>query len=257
MGHEKLLAEVGLTPEGIFADARVKAWRRLPDRENCTFDADRQDGRHVRWHIKRYPRSAAGKSPARVEAAGAGLLIEGQIPTAPVVAWNELADGRSYIIFEDLAGYQAADKLIEQGQPFERLLEGTAELAAKLHAAGLHHRDLYLCHFFVRIEPTATDVRLIDAARVRRLPRWPFRNRWIVKDLAQFWYSATRLGVTKELRTRWLERYAEITQVRSIASLRRSIQRKASWIERHDRKLNVRQPNRNISIPQTTPLEHR
>ncbi len=92
-------------------------------------------------------------------------------------------------------------------------------------------------------------MRLIDAARVKRLPSWPFRNRWIVKDLAQFWYSATRLNIREEARRAWLECYSAARGITDIDTLQRSIKRKAAWIERHDTRLRRRQPTRNVSIP--------
>src|SRR5205085_11401166 len=134
-----------------------------------------------------------------------------------LVGWGKLIDGRSFTIWQDLAGYTPTDKLVEAGVPFDRLLVPTADLAAQLHRAGLHHRDLYLCHFMVKLgedaadgaATEATDVRLIDTARVRRLGGLLTRRRWIVKDLAQFWYSTTKLAVTDEQRSAWLKRYAE------------------------------------------------
>ncbi len=138
--------------------------------------------------------------------AGHALLTAAGIPTAPLAAHGRLDDGRSFVIFADLAGYTPADKRVAAGEPFEPLLVPTADLAADLHAAGLHHRDLYLCHFMVRPDPF--DVRLIDVARVARLANPLTRRRWVVKDLAQFWYSTTQLAVTDEQRRRWLDRYA-------------------------------------------------
>ena len=73
------------------------------------------------------------------------------IPTAPLVGWGRLADGRSFLISEDLAGYAPADKLVRRARRSRRLLEPTADLAAELHSAGLHHRDLYLCHFMAKV----------------------------------------------------------------------------------------------------------
>ena len=74
------------------------------------------------------------------------------------------------------------DKWLEKGNSIEPFAESAAELTAQLHRKGLHHRDLYFCHFMLRAEPR--DVRLIDAARVQQLPGGPMRIRWIVKDLA-------------------------------------------------------------------------
>jgi len=116
-----------------------------------------------------------------------------------------------------------------------------------LHVVGLHHRDLYLCHFMLKMDADPFDVRLIDPARVRVLPRLLAR-RWINKDLAQFWYSTVRLPVTDDQRSRWLARYARQRHI-DAKSLVRSIGRKANSIARHDRALHAKRPERDVSIP--------
>ena len=247
--HQPLLREVGLDAEAVFDHPDILVWRKLPDRENCTLDAERSDGTPVRLHVKRYPADAPGTSAAD-EVRGVELLQAAGIATVPLVGWGALADGRTFLVTLDLAGYRDSEKLVQSGLPFADLLAPTADVAARLHDAGLHHRDLYLCHFFAKVTDRGTsEVALIDAARVRRLPRW-FRQRWVVKDLAQFWYSTTTLpGVTGAQRDAWLARYAAQRGLASTASLRRAIDRKARWISRHDRKLNAAQPTRNVSLP--------
>ena len=243
---QPLVREIGLDADAVFEHPQITVWRSIPERENATLDAD-AGGRRVRWHIKRYRGAGADE-----EAKAIRLLIDAQIPTLTLVGWGATGDGRSFVITEDLAGYEPADKLIEGGMPFDRILEPTADLSAKLHAAGLHHRDLYLCHFLVKRDEPA-DVRLIDAARVARLGSVFTRQRWIKKDLAQFWYSTLSLPLTDEQRQTWMTRY---TQQRGLASplpLMKGIQRKVRWIARHDRKLRADQPDRNISIPGRTP----
>ncbi len=263
--YAPLFREIGLDAEGVFADDRVRVWRSLADRENATLDADRADGSAVRLHVKRYPPT---NGTAAAEVAGHRLLAAAGLPTAPLAAHGRLDDGRSFVLFADLAGYTPADQWLRDpsgpGWPlqrppvaaeaaipdgraaFERLLAPTADLAARLHAAGLHHRDLYLCHFMVRPDPF--DLRLIDVARVARLANPLTRRRWVVKDLAQFWYSTTKLAVTDDQRDRWLARYAER---RGLPTRRWAgpVRRKAAAIGRHDVRLNERQPARNISIP--------
>jgi heptose I phosphotransferase len=234
---------VGLDADAVFTHAQIVAWRKLPDRENCTLDSE-FDGKPIRLHIKRYLRSP---SAAADEVKAIELLREAQIPTVPLVGWGSLADGRSFVITADLAGYRDAEKLIESGGvTFQTLLEPTADLASRLHRTGLHHRDLYLCHFFARVEGANVDVKLIDAARVGRL-RGLTKRRWIIKDLAQFWYSTlAHPAVTDEHRRRWLERYAgHVPSPRFV----RAIERKVRAIGRHDAKLKKAQPTRNISIP--------
>ncbi len=244
-----LIEGLGLTAETVFTDPRIVVWRSITERENCTLDAELPDGRSMRLHVKRYLPAAGFLTPADEEARGIRALEIEKIPTAPLVGHGKLPDRRSFIITADLAGYRAADKLIADGYPFEKLLEPTADLAAGLHTRGLHHRDLYLCHFFVKSEESGPEIRLIDAARVRRLPGFITRRRWIVKDLAQFWYSTLALPITEDQRKRWLLRYAEGRKVGSVARLMKSIERKSNSIARHDRRLKASEPKRNVSIP--------
>lgn len=248
-GFQPIMRELGIDADAVFTHPEIRPWRILADRENCTLDAKLIDGRKIRWHLKRYAPVRRKITPAEEELRGHRLLTEGTIPTAPLIAWGNLSDGRSFVIFEDLSGYQPADKLIAHGTRFERLLRPTADLAAALHRAGLHHRDLYLCHFMAKVESDVLDLKLIDTARVRRLPGMLTRRRWIIKDLAQFWYSTLPLPMTDEQRNAWLARYAEQRGLVSAANLRSAIERKSRQIARHDARLKRQQPSRNISIP--------
>lgn len=244
--HQPVFRELAIDAETLFDHELVKPWRSLADRENCLLETTLADGRKIRWHVKRYA-PVRGQTPADAEVAGYRLLRDRQLPTADLVAWGRLEDGRSFVILEDLAGYADAEKLVAGGLPFDRLLEPTADLAARLHGSGLHHRDLYLCHFFARVGPDRVDVRLIDVARVRKLPRWLAR-RWVVKDLAQFWHSTTGLPISEGSRLAWLSRYARQRGIEADAFLS-GVRRKARWIARHDAALRKRQPRRNISVP--------
>lgn len=246
--HQPALRELGLDAEGIFTDPRIVPWRKLPDRENCTLDAILSDGRPIRWHIKRHAANPQSVSPAQQEAQGIQALQQAQIPTISLVGWGRLTDGRSFLVTEDLADHQPADKLLENGFEFDRIRIPLAELAARLHNRGLHHRDLYLCHFLINPNQPA-DIHLIDAARVRPLPRWPMRRRWIVKDLAQLWYSLSQSQVSQQQAIAFFQQYARQTGRRSLGFLLWSIRRKAARIARHDVNLRRRQPGRNISIP--------
>lgn len=246
--YRRIFREIGFSGEMIFTDSAIKPWRRLKDRENCTWDVAAAAGT-IRLHVKRFPLMRS-RAPAKDEAEGYRLLRERGIPAAVVAAWGVLDDGRSFIAVEDLTGFTPADKLVESGLPFDRLLIPTADLTARFHNSGLHHRDLYLCHFLARYgDNQSTDLRLIDAARVRPLPGPLTRRRWIVKDLAQFWYSTTQLAITNSQRDAWLGHYYEQTQMVQLDPLKKSILRKSATIAAHDEKLRRRQPNRNISIP--------
>ncbi len=248
--YQSLMRQVGLDAAAVFTHPDIKVWRSIPERQNCTLDAE-WNGRKIRLHIKRYEPARGYTTPGDDEATAIRALMIEQIPTVPLVGWGTLGDQRSFVITEDLAGYQAADKLIQTGMGFEKVINSTADLAAKLHGRGLHHRDLYLCHFFVK-EDDLSDVRLIDAARVARLGNILTRQRWIRKDLAQFWYSTLALPITEEQRMAWMQRYSQQRGLPSPKPLMKGIQRKVKWIARHDEKLREKQPTRNVSIPGDT-----
>lgn len=233
--------------ESVFEHPDIRSWRDLPDRENCTLDATLDDGRFVRLHVKRWKRGRGMQGP-RDEERGIKLLQKAGIPTVALAAAGQLPDGRGFVITEDLTGYDDAEKLVEgTAVSFDTIVDPLAYVAAKLHTAKLHHRDLYLCHFFLKIVSPEEDIRLIDCARVARLPRF-FARRWVVKDLAQFWFSTTKLPITDVQRDNWLRRYCESTG-EDFAKLKKAVVRKSNAIARHDRRLTKSQPTRNVSIP--------
>jgi hypothetical protein len=248
--YQPLFREVGLDAEAVFQHKLIRPWRTLADRENCTLDFTDSSGVEHRWHIKRYRASRYGlQTPAEAEVEGYRALNSRGIPSATLVAWGQVADRRSFVISEDLFDFEACDKLLASGAAtFDRLLNPTAALAAQLHQAGLHHRDLYLCHFFARIEGEQIELKLIDVARVRKFSPLT-RRRWIVKDLAQFWFSTLEhKSITDAQRDAWLNEYASQRGIDG-PSLRGAILRKSDSIARHDQRLRELQPNRNISIP--------
>lgn len=241
--YRAALERAGLrTIRDFFLHKGIKIFRDVHDRQNGTLDLD-----GFRIYLKRDTKKVS--EPMSLEAEGIELLKQANISTLEIVAHGSLDDGRTFIATRELLDYRPADMLLRDNEiDFDSILIPTSELSAKLHNANLHHRDLYLNHFFVN-KTDPTDLKLIDAARVRRIPRF-FRHRWIVKDLAQFFYSTRRFKIdAKKLRT-WLERYVELTRIDSVDRLQRSIETKADWIARHDQSLNRREPNRNVPIPE-------
>ncbi len=237
--YADLLRTVGLPDAvSVFENPKIEVWRSIRERENCILDHDTG-----RLHIKRNKEGHRGVDD---EAAALQLLRAAQIPSVPLVAAGSLHDRRGFLITDDLTGYHDSEKLVAGGMPFEKLLLPTAQLAAKLHTAGLHHRDLYLCHFYARTDVDPMELALMDAGRVKKLPRW-FARRWLVKDLAQFVYSLQQLKVDLPTIDRWLKAYADFGGDVS-ALVRRAIFSKVKWIERHDTRLREREPTRNVAI---------
>ena len=97
---ESLAREVGLTAEAIFTHPKIKPWRVLSDRENCTLEFASVNGESIRWHVKRYPASNA--ATAKHEAEGVQLHEQAGIPTLTLVAWGNDSQGRTFTITEDL-----------------------------------------------------------------------------------------------------------------------------------------------------------
>jgi len=89
------------------------------------------------------------------------------------------------------------------------LLGATAELVARLHAAGGYHRDLYLLHLVLcASDPGGVELALLDLGRCRFEP--DPRERWFVKDLAALDGSAGD-AVTARERLRFLALWRRAT----------------------------------------------
>lgn len=121
--YQPVLRQIGLDADAVFDHPDIRVWRSIPERENATLDATLADGRHIRLHIKRYAKCWG--TPAEDEAHGIMLLVRRGIPTVPLIAWGRVPDGRSFIITEDLAGYEPLDKLLESGLSFDTVRDAS------------------------------------------------------------------------------------------------------------------------------------
>jgi len=94
------------------------------------------------------------------------------------------------------------------------ILKRMAEMARRLHGAGLNHRDFYLCHFLVRDQDwgkwkpaSPLELTLIDLHRVQIRARVP--ERWLVKDLGGLLFSAFDAGLTRRDLLRFIATYRQ------------------------------------------------
>jgi heptose I phosphotransferase len=171
------------------------------------------------------------------------------IPTlTPVAAGERGAWWRreSFLLTEELSGFQSVENWLRARQtpdPAETraMIAHVAALTRRLHASGFNHRDLYLCHIFVRFDASeGWQWRVLDLQRVDRR-RW-FRTRWIVKDLAALNYSAPAWITTRD-RLRFLRLYLGAEPRRTtLRGLIRSVTRKTERIRRHDVRRAARGP---------------
>jgi len=92
------------------------------------------------------------------------------------------------------------------------LIQRVATITRQIHAAGINHRDLYICHFLLKeneldVLADFNDVQLylIDLHRVQMRPKTP--TRWLIKDVAGLYYSSMSIGFTKRDFYRFIREY--------------------------------------------------
>lgn len=89
------------------------------------------------------------------------------------------------------------------------LIERVADMAGRMHRGGVNHRDFYICHFLLHLEPAPTAQRLklsvIDLHRAQVRENTP--RRWRDKDLASLYFSALDIGLTRRDVLRFLRVY--------------------------------------------------
>ena len=94
------------------------------------------------------------------------------------------------------------------------LLRAVADIARRMHGAGMNHRDFYLCHFLVRDREWTQwkssdelNLVLIDLHRVQMRACVP--ERWLVKDLSGLLFSALDAGLTRRDLLRFIAAYRQ------------------------------------------------
>ena len=132
-------------------------------------------------------------SPAREEAERLGWLADAGI-AAPRALGTARCGQRSVLAMEEVLGAVPLPEALSAGTARERarLCRDLGALVARLHGAGLFHRDLYLEHLLVRRAEgsCAPELVLLDAGRVLRRPLR--QGRWAAKDLAACLHSFPR-----------------------------------------------------------------
>lgn len=97
--------------------------------------------------------------------------------------------------------------------PLKRILiERVAQIARALHANGIVHRDLYLCHFLLDTsvaidtdDGESVRLYLIDLHRVAHHRR--MKRRWQIKDVAALYFSSMDIGLTQRDLLRFIQAY--------------------------------------------------
>ncbi|MHC5109638.1 MAG: lipopolysaccharide kinase InaA family protein [Planctomycetota bacterium] len=170
-------------------------------------------------------------------------LAELGVPTITPLAWGESLDQgrerRSAILTLAVAG-ESLETWCSSGRggldlaSYKAVLSHTAGIVARLHGAGIFHRDLYLSHlFFDATRPIGEAVHLIDLQRM--IAPSSGRRRWMIKDLAALNYSTPFTIASNAARIRWLKQYLGISKLH--ADARRLVYRvvgRSAGMARHD-----------------------
>ena len=89
------------------------------------------------------------------------------------------------------------------------LINRVADMAGRMHRGGVNHRDFYICHFLLHLDPAPTPdnlkLSLIDLHRAQIRDKTP--RRWRDKDLAALHFSALAIGLTRRDILRFLTLY--------------------------------------------------
>ena len=126
------------------------------------------------------------------------LLSESGFLTMKPIAYGEErtlgTTAASFTLTEEVSNAVRAEDYIPglAGQGIEgvkkkrELIRSIALVAKDFHRKGFNHQDFYLGHFFVT--PSANDIFIMDVQRVQK--RNGPAERWVIKDLGQFVFSA-------------------------------------------------------------------
>jgi len=147
-------------------------------------------------------------------------LTELGIDTMRVAAYGARAGNpaarRSFIVTEELAPTISLEDYCRDWPNTPpppalkfALITRVAEMARRMHAGGVNHRDFYLCHFLLHLDPPPRAdklrVSLIDLHRAQVRNHTPAR--WRDKDLAGLYFSALDIGLSHRDRLRFLRTY--------------------------------------------------
>ncbi len=206
----------------------------------------------------RWPVLSAGNEVLAIRA----LQLAG-IPTVEVVGFGDRgrnpAKRQSFLLMRELQdccdlGTLCATWAEHPPDPAYRraVIDAVANVTRRMHAAGVNHRDFYLCHLWLyQARGQAPRLCVMDlhrAMRHRRVPVW-----WLAKDLAGLLFSAWDCGLTKSDCVRFLRAYRG-SSAREVFALE-------SWLwqivllraVRLFRKIHRREPAMSLIVPRVSP----
>lgn len=237
-----LQAQVSADPVVILRDELIEAWkdqdvfslmenmqgkiaREMKDRQTLRFELNDQ-GYYRKWHrgvgwqeiIKNWLQLRSPVLGASNEWHALNKLralnVPSLIPLAYGVRGKNPARQQSFIVTRELTDVIQLDHFFERHsvsvKAKHRILTRLAVIAREFHAAGINHRDFYLCHFmlkaqFVGDQNLAPELYLVDLHRAQLRSQVP--ERWLVKDLGGLLFSSLNLPFTRRDYLRFIRVY--------------------------------------------------
>ena len=226
----------------------------IKERNTVRLDLDTESGEKKSFFLKRYApptvrdrlkaylrlkRPAPG---ARQEWHAMWTFLHVGLPGPVPVAWGQ--DGGSSLVLSEGVSHvmrlsEWAERNFGEGShgntqalaAKHKIIEEVANIVGRMHSKGLHHQDLYLCHFLCGSEQNGLPLTLIDLQRVERSRR--LSRRWQVKDLAQLHFSSAQYITRQDIRRFWKVYNSIYHTGRRKMPLWYSILRKSERIRRH------------------------
>lgn len=110
----------------------------------------------------------------------------------------------------------------------QMVIRRIAEMTRKMHAAGVNHRDCYICHFLLHLPFTENEsdlkISIIDLHRAQLRQHVP--TRWRDKDLIGLYFSSLNIGLTRRDIFRFMKVYFNLS-LKNILNQEKSLMFKA------------------------------
>lgn len=142
----------------------------------------------------------------------------------------------SFILMKEIAPAVSLEELTAEWKEASpdpaykrKLLRMVADMTRIMHANGINHRDLYLCHFLLQATNGEIKLSVIDLHRAQIRAHVPIR--WIIKDLAGLYFSSMDAGLTRNDYYRFIKQYSG----KPLRKVLRNKQRRKLWLRVQER----------------------
>lgn len=210
----------------VFAEVKAlngKVYRALEGRRTLRFEHEGR-GYFLKYHagvgwkeiVKNLLQGRSAILGAENEFRAVNKLHELNVGTMNAVAYGSRgsnpAQRESFIITEAIEPSLSLEELAEQWRdhppsPVEkrRYIQRVAEMAARMHAGGVNHRDFYICHFLLTEDDRLSIIDLHRSLIHKNVPK-----RWLLKDLAGLCFSAHPVALTARDKLRFIRDYCAV-----------------------------------------------